>query len=369
MGPPQPVGYSLPGNKAIIAVHASREPLKFKGDMMHNKFVVVDRAIVWTGSTNLSDTGTGGYNANIAAVIKSKIVARWYTDEFEQMHKSGQYHREKQINGRDVALHTTLDDGSMLQAAFSPQGYAMERLLRPLIRNANDSIDIAIFFLTHKRIAGDLIKAHNRGVSVRVIVDATGAKNGYTKHEVLRGAGIPLKVENWGGKMHMKSAIIDHRYVILGSMNWTSAGERDNDENTLVIESTSVANELSKFYETLWSGIPDSWLSGNPDPESKDSGSSCEDGIDNDFDDHIDLEDPGCNSNPPPLPDLPPYQIVPKDDGNELIKGNINTRGERYYFLPTDKYYSRTKIDISKGERWFPSVDEARESGWTRYDR
>jgi endonuclease YncB( thermonuclease family) len=49
------------------------------------------------------------------------------------------------------------------------------------------------------------------------------------------------------------------------------------------------------------------------------------------------------------------------------IKGNISTRtGERIYHMPGDKYYSRTRISLSKGERWFCTEEEAREAGWRR---
>jgi hypothetical protein len=38
------------------------------------------------------------------------------------------------------------------------------------------------------------------------------------------------------------------------------------------------------------------------------------DGSDNDFDGLVDDEDPGCSDDPPPLPALPPWRIVPKGD-------------------------------------------------------
>ena len=49
------------------------------------------------------------------------------------------------------------------------------------------------FYLTSKELASALIKAHLRGVKVRVINDATSARNEYTKHEALRAAGIDVK--------------------------------------------------------------------------------------------------------------------------------------------------------------------------------
>ena len=50
--------------------------------------------------------------------------------------------------------------------------------------------------------------------------------------------------------------------------------------------------------------------------------------------------------------------------GNCVIKGNINSRGERIYHTPSSRWYSRTHIDTSRGERWFCSEEEARAAGW-----
>ena len=46
-----------------------------------------------------------------------------------------------------------------------------------------------------------------------------------------------------------------------------------------------------------------------------------------------------------------------------LIKGNISKSG-RIYHVPGSRFYSRTKIDESAGERWFCTEDEARTAGW-----
>ncbi|MBQ2428307.1 MAG: hypothetical protein II264_07450, partial [Ruminococcus sp.] len=90
------------------------------------------------------------------------------------------------------------------------------------INKAEKYIYVPMFFFTHTKYPQDLINAHNRGVEVRVIIDATSVRTGYSKHQIMRMAGIPVKVENWGGKMHMKSLIIDDKYLLIGSMNFTA---------------------------------------------------------------------------------------------------------------------------------------------------
>ncbi len=46
------------------------------------------------------------------------------------------------------------------------------------------------------------------------------------------------------------------------------------------------------------------------------------------------------------------------------IKGNINTKGIKIYHAPWSQYYSRTKISLDKGERWFCSELDAIKNGW-----
>lgn len=48
------------------------------------------------------------------------------------------------------------------------------------------------------------------------------------------------------------------------------------------------------------------------------------------------------------------------------IKGNISRKGKRIFHLPGSRWYDRTRIDPSQGERWFCSEAEARKAGWRK---
>ncbi len=263
-----------------------------KSYIMHNKFFVFDQFVVWTGSSNISDTGTGGYNANNVVVIEDERVARIYRQEFDQMF-------DQKFNTHKQAIHynpiKTKD--SIIFLSFSPKSSTYETCIEPLIRNAKHSIYIPIFYLTHKPLSEELIKAHQRGVEIKIILDASAAKNKYSTHKTLREAGIEVKVENFGGKMHAKSMIIDNRFIISGSMNFTKAGESKNDENTVIIENTTLAKQYKEHFIELWRHIPRRYLVIDPNPESFESGNSCFDGIDNNFDKAIDAKDAHCQKN------------------------------------------------------------------------
>ena len=57
------------------------------------------------------------------------------------------------------------------------------------------------------------------------------------------------------------------------------------------------------------------------------------------------------------------------DSGACRIKGNISRSGKRIYHAPGGQWYERTRIDTSKGERWFCSEAQARAAGWRRAKR
>jgi endonuclease YncB( thermonuclease family) len=48
------------------------------------------------------------------------------------------------------------------------------------------------------------------------------------------------------------------------------------------------------------------------------------------------------------------------------IKGNLNRDGACVYHVPGGRFYSRTKIDQAKGERWFCTTEEAEAAGCRR---
>lgn len=276
--------------QTIVESKADFGELPYQNSIMHNKFVVIDKKIVITGSANYSSTDISGFNTNDILFISSPEVAEIYDQEFRQMFYN-KFHRKKTTieNKENILL-----GNSIISIYFSPQDDTINSVLIPLVDNAKQYIYIPMFAITHKKFAQALINAHARGVDVKIILDATNAPQKHSAHENLRKAGIPVKVENYAGKMHTKNIIIDDKYLISGSMNLSKNGNSKNDENTLVIENPNFVKFYKKVFLYIWSRIPDIWLTKNPASESHDSIGSCFDGMDNDFDEKIDSEDTGC---------------------------------------------------------------------------
>ena len=45
------------------------------------------------------------------------------------------------------------------------------------------------------------------------------------------------------------------------------------------------------------------------------------------------------------------------------IKGNVNSAGECIYHTPASRWYAKIKMQVSKGTRWFCSVEDAEAAG------
>ncbi len=252
---------------------------------MHNKFFVVDGKNVWTGSTNISLTGIDTeYNSNFSILIHNKDLAETYETEFFEMF-NGAFHDEKTDN---TPHRFVMDDGSVVECYFAPTDNARDNAIIKAINNATSTIDIRIFFFTDSHIADALLAAKDRGVQVRIILDATGAESDYSQHRRLREEGIPVKVENWGGKEHFKAMCVDRKITVMGSQNWTGSGNYSNDENTLYIENQYLASEFENDFKKAWNSIPDTYLTEDPLPESAESTGSLSDFIDNDHDGLVD---------------------------------------------------------------------------------
>lgn len=274
----------LPDNKSDI----NSDEVK---NIMHNKFYIFDNKILITGSANLSHTDMSGFNSNSIVVIESPEAAKIYTEEFENMY-SGKFHNSKPSKP-NKKLNIS---GMEIEIFFSPQDKSITNAVLPVINGAKRYIYIPTFVLTDRKVTESLIKAKARGVDVRIIIDALNASVQHSKHNELRRGGILVKTENYAGKMHSKSIIVDDEYTIIGSMNFSYSGENKNDENLLVIKNPEIARSYKEFFLYQWGKIDDKWLKYNARAEGKDSIGSCTDGLDNNYDGLTDSNDPACLS-------------------------------------------------------------------------
>lgn len=139
---------------------------------------------------------------------------------------------------------------------MSPGRHAADTVIG-FIDHTHKSLDIAVYSITHDGIAAAVIRAHQRGVKVRVLVDKTQAAGRYADDELLETAGVPLRRDTQSGLMHHKFAISDKGVsgafaVATGSFNWTANADKRNAENFLIIRLSRTVQEYQDEFDMVW---------------------------------------------------------------------------------------------------------------------
>jgi len=225
-----------------------------RSGLMHNKFFVVDRRTVWTGSTNMTDEGFSSNHNNSPSIICPELALA-YEMEFEEMFVEGNFGGTKVDN----TPHVISCGSAEIESYFSPSDGSQAELIDE-IKDANASIYFAVYYFTADAVREALVEQAADGVVVKGIYDAAGAGHPYAEYEALCSAGIPVKVENLNGRLHHKFMIIDvdgeDPVVVTGSYNWTAAANEKNDENTLVIHDRAIAETYYAEWKHTWSAVP-----------------------------------------------------------------------------------------------------------------
>ena len=134
---------------------------------------------------------------------------------------------------------------------ISPQGTGgVDGPLVAAINAARLSIDVAAYSITLNSVRYALIDAHDRGVTVRIVMESTNMDSSDVQR--LIEAGIPIIGDNRQGLMHDKFMVIDRSEVWLGSMNYTDSGTYDDNNDMIRILSTKIADNYSVEFNEMF---------------------------------------------------------------------------------------------------------------------
>jgi len=126
------------------------------------------------------------------------------------------------------------------QVKFSPNGGAEEQVVNT-IKSSNESLYMLSYSFTSQAIANALIEKANR-VPVEVILDYSNKKGKGSKLDLLAKSKVVVYVDEKHAIAHNKTMVIDHRWLLTGSFNFTNAAEHNNAENSLLLDCPDLAN-------------------------------------------------------------------------------------------------------------------------------
>ncbi|MGL4668626.1 MAG: phospholipase D-like domain-containing protein [Saezia sp.] len=167
------------------------------------------------------------------------------------------HHREDMVKAltwlRQVirTLDQTAPTPVEASAHFTP-GESCRRKIIALCQNAKHSIDICVFTISDNHLSEQIIKAHRRGVKVRIITDDEKQYDAGSDIQLLQEAKIPLRMDESKHHMHHKFALFDAHILLNGSFNWTASASDYNAENLLTSNNPTLVNLYLKEFEKLW---------------------------------------------------------------------------------------------------------------------
>ncbi len=245
---------------AGIRVIDDTYPLTYSGsNIMHNKFIVIDSSITFTGSWNVTDNGTVS-NANNSVIIKDRQVSENYIKEFSEMWGSDglipdSNYSKFSTQKADNITHHFIVANDTVEVYMSPSDGVASKIINA-ISTADKSIYFCIFSFSDQGICDAMKTKYDNGVDVKGVFDATYWDADYSKSLDMRGLFNKDSTNNpWsppadvfkdnvnGNLLHHKYMLIDadlwnsNPIVITGSYNWSNNAETGNDENCVILHS------------------------------------------------------------------------------------------------------------------------------------
>jgi phosphatidylserine/phosphatidylglycerophosphate/cardiolipin synthase-like enzyme len=204
---------------------------------MHNKFVIIDRHEVWTGSMNFTLNGAYEDNNNLISIDSSEIAEN-YLVEFNEMFEDDYFGVESPKN----TLHPKVTIGeTVVETYFSPEDDVQDRIVE-LILGAEKNIRFMAYSFTADEPGEAIRLKAEEGVEVIGVMDNEQVlSNAGTEFDAFHQAELDVRLDGTEGQMHHKVIIIDEKIIIAGSYNFSNNAEEINDENVIVIHSANIA--------------------------------------------------------------------------------------------------------------------------------
>jgi phosphatidylserine/phosphatidylglycerophosphate/cardiolipin synthase-like enzyme len=162
-------------------------------------------------------------------------------------------HRRTRCLAFGIVLGCLLSVTSPLGAStptvcFTPGTNCTELIVQALGASKR-TVLVQAYSFTSAPIAQALLKAHQRGVSVQVILDKSQRSEQYSSADFLANQGVPVVIDEKHAIAHHKVMVIDGETVLTGSFNFTKAAQEKNAENLVIIRDPALAAQYAQNWD------------------------------------------------------------------------------------------------------------------------
>ncbi len=216
-----------------------------RSGLMHNKFMIIDGTVVWTGSWNYTINGTYRNNNN-AIVLRSQRAVQAYQAEFDEMFTGKEF-------GKTSTSSTVkfTQDGVPIQILFASEDPVLDTLVE-VLGGAQESIRMMAFVFTEDVLGDAVVERIGAGVDFAGIWDSRQATTRFSEMERIACAGGDVRIDGNPFVLHHKVFIIDEQTVVTGSFNFSGNAAETNDENVVIITDPDIAALYLAEFERRW---------------------------------------------------------------------------------------------------------------------
>ena len=256
---------SNPMGPGDITLRSYLALLNFKAN--HRKTLIVDEGGQWTGLVTSANPHDGSSaHSNLGLRFSGAAARQLLESELAVVDLAG----IQRPHLPDLGDHAAPPSQARMEVLT--EGAIRDALLDTVNRSAaGDRLSLAVFYLSHRPLVEALLKAHQRGVQVRVLLDpnkdAFGRqKNGIPNRQVgreLHGQGIDVRWCNTQGEQcHTKMLMLtqsDRTELILGSANFTRRNlDNLNLETSVRLFAPAthpVARQAKSLFQRRWANL------------------------------------------------------------------------------------------------------------------
>ena len=248
------------GNEKIT-LRSYLELLNFKAN--HRKTLVVDTEQGWKSLVTSANPHDGSsHHSNVALVVDGATAIDVLQTEQAVANMS-------QGASPFVIMGGWKEDQSLPQVQVLTEKAIYDAVIK-MIQSAKkqDHLDLAMFYLSERKIIDELKQAQQRGVAIRIMLDpnkdAFGRqKNGIPNRQVaseLHAAGIPIRwCDTHGEQCHSKMLLKYNEKqaeLMLGSANFTARNLKnynlETDLRVIGSAQAQVFKDAGQYFNTAW---------------------------------------------------------------------------------------------------------------------
>ena len=241
----------------------------YRYGIQHNKFMVFDGKVAEFGSYNYSWTAEDHHFENAKFTDDAKHVEGFqkYWDYLRQASlpfdkaRANEWPTQMPVPPQDDQPSVSFNAVVLPTYFFNPNP-ASEDWIVKAIDAAQETLDLTMFTLRSTKIAEAILRAKERGVKVRVILDQSQNDSDAVRpyRDWLAYNGVKVRVlggpdpngPEWAEKDHNKFMVLDGKLVETGSMNFTKNAVQFNFENGSFTTDKTDAKAYQAFFDDMW---------------------------------------------------------------------------------------------------------------------